>query len=126
MLWIFVAYFQVYGGFPRIVPNWIIDIYVNGFAAWFFLIAILGYGRKFLNFTDSFLKYNAESSYPVYILHQTIIVIVGYFVVQWAAGITVKYSVILVLATLITFILYDLIVKRTNVTRFLFGMRLKK
>ena len=126
VLWLFVAYFQVFGGFPRVLPSWIIDVYVNGFAAWFFLIAILGYGRQFLNFTNRFLKYNAESSYPVYILHQTVIVIVGYYVAQWTLGIAIKYAAILTIATGVTFIVYDLVVKRTNITRFLFGMRLLK
>jgi peptidoglycan/LPS O-acetylase OafA/YrhL len=125
-LWLFVAYFQVYGGFPRGIPSSVIDIYVNGFAAWFFLIAILGYSRQFLNFANKFLKYNAKSSYTVYILHQTIIVIVGYYVVQWTLGIAIKYTMILAIATGATFILYDLVVKRTNITRFLFGMRLIK
>jgi hypothetical protein len=33
---------------------------------------------------------------------------------------------ILVIAVVVTMIIYDLLIKRTNVTRFLFGMRLKK
>jgi peptidoglycan/LPS O-acetylase OafA/YrhL len=111
------------------VPEWLGPIlipYVEGFAPWFFTIAILGYGKQFLNFTNQFLKYNAASSYPVYILHQTVIVIIGFYVVQLTAGIPIKFLSILGASTLVTFVIYNFLVKRTNLTRFLFGMRLKK
>ena len=126
VLYLFVAYFQVFSGFPRGVPSWVIDAYVTGFAPWFFLISILGYGRKYLNSSNKFLRYTGEASYPVYILHQTVIVIIGFYVVQWNAGIPTKYVTILVAAVIVSMIIYDLLIKRTNVTRFLFGMRLKK
>ena len=97
-----------------------------GLWPWLFLIAFLGYGRQLLSFTNRFLRYTAEASYPAYILHQTVIVIVGFNVVQWEAGVPVKFLTILVAALVITTLIYDLLVMRTNLTRFLFGMRLKK
>jgi peptidoglycan/LPS O-acetylase OafA/YrhL len=129
VLWIFIAYFSV-TGWPEFMPQWFgpfLNVYADGFAPWFFMVALLGYGQQFLNFTNRFLKYFAEASYPVYILHQTVIVVIGFYVVQWSAGVSVKYVTILVASFVATVILYDLLVRRTNVTRFLFGMRpLKK
>ena len=95
----------------------------ESFIAWLCLIALLGYGRQFLNFSNRFLRYFGEASYPLYILHQTVIVIVGYYVVQWSAGVLPKLLVIMGVSFLITLALYDLVVRRTKVTRFLFGMR---
>jgi hypothetical protein len=46
--------------------------------------------------------------------------------VQWAASVAVKYVLILVAAIVVTAALYELLVRRFNVTRFLFGMRPKK
>jgi hypothetical protein len=40
------------------------------------------------------------------------------------AGIAVKYTLIVLLTTLLTLALYDLLVKRIGVLRFLFGMKL--
>jgi peptidoglycan/LPS O-acetylase OafA/YrhL len=94
--------------------------------AWFCLIAILGYGKQSLNFSNGFLKYAGEASYPVYILHQTVIVIIAYYIVRWNAGALTKFAIIAGASLVVTVVLYDLLVKRTNVTRFLFGMRLKK
>jgi peptidoglycan/LPS O-acetylase OafA/YrhL len=127
VLYLYVAYLNT-TGWPGGIPSWfgtIIDIYVRGFAPWFFVIAILGYGRSILSTRTSFLAYSGQASYPVYLLHQTAIVIIGYYVVQWNTGILIKYATILVAAIVVSILIYDLLVKRTKVTRVLFGMRLK-
>jgi glucan biosynthesis protein C len=117
---------------PAGLPDWIepiVDVYYNfGFASWFTILALLGYGRLFLSFSNRFLRYFGEASYPLYILHQTVIVVIGYYVLQWGtwAGLGVKFVTVLVVAFVATVVLYDLLVKRTNVTRFVFGMRTKK
>ena len=128
VLFFVAAYWLVYGPPPG-APSWfwpVIDTYAIGLAPWFFLIAILGYGRRFLNSSTRFLKYTAEASYPAYVLHQTVIVIIGFYVVQWQASVGVKFATILVLSLVATTLIYDLLIKRWNVTRFLFGMRLNK
>jgi peptidoglycan/LPS O-acetylase OafA/YrhL len=127
VLYLIVPYFNL-NGWPDL-PPWLVTInslYIVGFAPWFFIIAILGYGKQFLNFTNRFLKYTGEASYPVYILHQTVIVAIGFYVVQLSTNILVKYLAILIASVVATFVLYDLLVKRFNITRFLFGMRLIK
>jgi glucan biosynthesis protein C len=108
-----------------ISSNWLQPI-PRDLICWFCLIALLGYGKKFLNFTNGFLRYAGEASYPVYILHQTVIVIIAYYVVQWDASVLAKFVTIVVTSFVTTVVLYDVLIKRTNVTRFLFGMRPKK
>lgn len=93
---------------------------------WFFLIAILGHGRRFLNSSRRFLTPGGQASYPLHIPHQTVIAIIGSYVAQWKAGSLIKYVTILVTATIVMTIICDLLVKRTDVTRFLFGMRPRK
>src|SRR6266568_6465717 len=55
--------------------------------------------------------------------HQPIVVAVAYRVVRWDAPIGVKYPVIVAASLVLTVAAYDLLVRRTRVTRFLFGMR---
>jgi len=93
-----------------------------GFVGWSSLIALLGYGKQFLSFTNKLLKYGIGASYPYYIIHQTAIIAIGFSVVQWNAGVLVKYVTIVVASFVATAILYE-VVKRINVTRFLLGMR---
>lgn len=113
---------------PPSLPEWVdkvIDGYEEGFVPWYIILAMLAYGRRFLNFTNRFLKYFAEGAYPLYILHQTIIVIISFFVVQWGLGVGAKYAFIVALAFAGSVLVYDVLAKRTKVTRFLFGMKPK-
>jgi peptidoglycan/LPS O-acetylase OafA/YrhL len=104
------------------IPIWL-GLLTRGAVSWCSLFAILGYGKRLLNFTNRFLNYQSEASYPVYILHQTLVVFVGYFVIRWQVGLLVKFIVIVAGSVLTTFGIYEIFVKRTNFTRFLFGMR---
>jgi hypothetical protein len=60
-------------------------------------------------------------------------VFIGFYVVQWDAsaalgagvGVLVKYVTIAVARFMATTVLYEVLVSRINVMRFLFGMRLK-
>lgn len=90
---------------------------------WLWLVAILGYGQSLLNFTNRLQRYLNEAVYPFYILHQTVIVILAYYIVQWDVNLWVKFPVLAISALATTLLLYDVVVKRTNVTRFLFGMK---
>lgn len=99
---------------------------LRGLNSWLFVVAILSFGHRFLNFTNRFLRYANESALPVYILHQTVIVMLGYYVIRWQVGMMTKYFVIILLSLAITMALYDVFVKRIGPLRFLFGMRLRK
>lgn len=134
-LLLIVAYFRV-TAWPKEIPEWILSIvsdYAEAFIPWFFMVVLLSYGKQFLSFGNRLLSYFAEAAYPFYILHQTVIVIIGYYVIQWnssalgsGAVIGLKFLTIMFGAFVVTALVYDLLVKRTNVTRFLFGMRPKK
>jgi peptidoglycan/LPS O-acetylase OafA/YrhL len=96
------------------------------FSRWCWLIAILGFGRRWLSRSGRLLSYLSEASYPFYILHMPINTIVGFFVIQWPVGVAVKYLVINVVTILATYAVYEVLVKRVGVTRFLFGMKPKR
>ena len=117
---------QVAALLPADPPRWIdmiYTVYVGGFVPWFVILALLAYGKRLLNFTNRFLSYFAEASYPIYILHQTVIVILGYFVVRSGLPLLAKYAVIVAGSFALCVLVYDLLVRRNNVTRFLFGMK---
>jgi len=94
--------------------------------SWFFILAILGFGSRYLNFNNRFLGYANEAVLPFYILHQTIIIIIGFFVVQWSMGIAPKYIITSITSFIVIMAIYELLVRRINILRFLFGMRWKK
>jgi Acyltransferase family len=94
--------------------------------AWFSILTFLGFGMKHLNVNTPFLKYANEAVLPFYILHQTVLLCVGYFVVQWAIPDLLKWVIILPLSFVIIMVLYEFLVRRFNVMRVLFGMKLLK
>jgi glucan biosynthesis protein C len=93
------------------------------FSTWFWLLALVGLGRKYLRFRNGFLDYANRGSYPFYILHQTVIVLLGYVVYSWSWGIAPKYILLTTASLAVTVLVYDLAVRRTPPTRFLFGMK---
>ncbi|MFC1991965.1 acyltransferase family protein [Chloroflexota bacterium] len=94
--------------------------------SWFALIAILGFASKYLNFSNRFLGYANETVLPFYILHQTVIVVIGYSVIQSGMGIGPKYLITMASSLAAIMIIYELLIRRINILRFLFGMRWKK
>jgi glucan biosynthesis protein C len=94
-------------------------------ATWLMLMGILGFGKRYLDRTSRVQRYLAEGSYPVYILHQTVIVILGFYIVQIAAPRPALWGILFVGSVAGTFALYE-IVRRVNILRFLFGMKWRR
>jgi peptidoglycan/LPS O-acetylase OafA/YrhL len=101
----------------------VFDFFFANVFTWLTLLAFIGYGRTHLSFENKLLRWARDASYPIYILHQTIIVAIGYYVVQqpWTAG--NKYLVVLLSTFLVCVALYQYVVKQTPLTRVLFGMK---
>jgi peptidoglycan/LPS O-acetylase OafA/YrhL len=91
---------------------------------WFALLAFLGFGMKYLNFSTPFLSYANEAVLPFYILHQTVLLSVGFIVVQWSIPVALRWLIIAVSSFATIMLLYEYLVRRNNTLRFLFGMKL--
>jgi hypothetical protein len=68
-------------------------------------------------------EYANEATLPFYIIHQTLIVVIGFYVVRLRAGVMLKYALVVVATILGTLLLYEVAVRRTTLTRILFGMK---
>jgi peptidoglycan/LPS O-acetylase OafA/YrhL len=64
-----------------------------------------------------------ESVLPFYILHQTVILTIGFFVVRWAIPDLAKFVVIAASSFAIIVAIYEFAIRRHNAMRFLFGMK---
>ena len=69
------------------------------------------------------IAYVGEAFLPFYILHQTIVFAIGSYAVQWDIAAPVKYLVISLSALAATLFVYEVAIRRTRLTRWLFGMR---
>jgi glucans biosynthesis protein C len=96
-----------------------------GLLAWLWLIGLLGLGQRFMNFSNPFLVYGNEAVLPFYILHHTIILIIRLPVLGWNKGVSVKFIVAAVISFIVITAIYEVLVRRLNIFRFLFGMKRK-
>jgi hypothetical protein len=96
-------------------------IKVINFLAW--IVAIFGYGAKYLNQKSTLLTYCNTAVYPFYILHQTITVGLGYYMMNWQTSFFLKFSILAVGTFFFSWLLYEFIIKRINFLRPLFGLK---
>jgi hypothetical protein len=90
---------------------------------WFWILAVLAMGKRFLSFTNGTLGYVSEATYPFYILHMTVVVLIGFPVMKWNLGIGGRYLFVVIASILTTIATYEVLIRRWKVARFLFGMR---
>ncbi|MET3654503.1 acyltransferase family protein [Dyella japonica] len=90
---------------------------------WLWMMVFLGYGYRYLSFVNPLLVWAREASYPFYILHQTVIVAIGYYIIQCSWAPWTKYFVILMLSMSACVVIYEGCIRRFPVLRLVFGMK---
>jgi hypothetical protein len=97
--------------------------FLNG-TAW--LLTILGFARTYLNFTNSALRYANEAVYPFYILHQTVIIVIAYPMIEWQMPVLGKFLLISLGTFAVCWLLYEMLIRRIPFLRPLFGLKAKR
>jgi len=95
----------------------------NVLCGWSLILAIFGFGMKHLTFINAFHKYANDAVLPFYIMHQTVLLCIGYFVLQFAVPDFFKWVIIFVISFIICLALYEFFIRRIEILRFLFGMK---
>lgn len=97
------------------------DFWVN-FIGWLSILVLLVAGKKLLNIDIGFTKYFNKASYPIYILHQSILVALAYYVVGISDILFAQVFCICVGSCVLTVLSYHL-VRRIPIVRKLIGIR---
>lgn len=107
--------------------NWLhlANTVIASFIAISWTLFFLGFFAEAMNFTHKMLMPANASILPIYLLHQTMIVIIGFYIVSISMSLFLKFVFIAMTAIPASILLYQLI-KRHAVTRFLFGMKPSK
>lgn len=87
-----------------------------------FIIAVLGYANKYLSKYGKRRAYLNQAVYPFYILHQTIIIIIVYFLNDVQINDFIKFVILLIGTFGGSWLIFEL-VKRTKLTRIFFGIK---
>jgi len=103
--------------------GWVTVQAFRGLVGWCWIIGLFGAGARLLNFSNKILSYANETVLPFYILHNSIILLVGAYVVKWEMSVGRRFMTICAVSMAIIFVINELLVRRINVLRFLFGMK---
>jgi len=95
-------------------------------AIWPGLYACLGFSMKHLTRNNRTLAYANPAVMPFYILHQNVLLWVGFFVVQWAVPDAARYAISAVSSFAACMLLYEYAIRRADVLRILFGMKTRR
>jgi len=108
---------------PNYSPLSMLFFGLFGLSACCWVAFLLGISTRYLNRDSPLLAYANEAVLPFYVLHQTVILAVGWYVVRWHASIPAKYATIAATSFVLIMATYELFIRRIGALRFLFGMR---
>jgi len=88
------------------------------------LLTVLAWSSKYLNKTSKYLSYFSDAVFPFYILHQTIIIVLAYWLAQYNFGVVVEVILVIML-TLFGCVIGFEIIRRSEFLRPCFGLTLR-
>lgn len=96
--------------------------YLNG---WGWLLTVMAWAATWLNRPSSLLSYMNAAILPWYVLHQTITIILAWYLSQLGLRVGLE-AFLVVTGTVVGCALGYELIRRNNVTRFLFGLKLER
>lgn len=109
-------------GRPDLNLSWLISRGLYGGAM---LWGVMAFGYWALNRPSPGLTYASDAILPVYLMHQTALILVADAVVAQRWPLPLEFATLFAAASLLPIAVYHLVVRRTPWLRFLFGLRPK-
>ena len=119
---VLLCLWNVFGSFPG---KDVLFSLAKVFNMWSWILVVCGYAAQYLNKPGRFLSYSNEAVYPFYILHQTVIIALGYYLKNIDMSFFPKFSIMVAGTFGITWIIYEFGIRRYRFIRPLFGMKSK-
>lgn len=108
--------------YPETVLYYFLLVVFKTVGEWCWLIALLGYSQKYLSGKRKIIRYPSEIAYPFYLFHQTVLITIGFYIVQFHVNIWLKYFIICISTILLTYLCCEL-AKSNRISRFIFGLK---
>lgn len=101
--------------------KWLFNV-IRVVNCWSWLAVIFFIGIKFFSKSNRILRYCAEASMPFYVIHQPIIVLIGFYIKNLNISIPIKYFMLISISFIIITSIYHFLIKPFRYTRFLHGI----
>lgn len=108
---------------PRYTPDYLLYQVLLAVNTWAWVLALVGGGLRWLQVDNAARRYATGAVLPFYMLHQVAVATIGTIVVEWNAGVAVKFVVISCGAFVATMAAYECFVRRSRLLRVLFGLK---
>lgn len=96
---------------------------MEAFESMLWMLAVAGFGARYLNVPSAALSYFSKAVYPIYIVHMPIQFIAAYVIFGWSLPAMVKLLLLIAVTLVGSWALYEYVLRRINVLRPLFGMK---
>jgi len=110
---------------PRTLPEFLLWGFVAA-AGWCGTAFMLFIGMRYLDRDSPALRYGQAVILPFFVLHQTVLLAIAYFVVQWEASLLVKLLVVGLGSFAVSLGLTEFVIKRVPILQALFGMKTRQ
>lgn len=90
---------------------------------WSWILAIFAYSAQYLNKESAIIKYRNKAVYPFYILHQTITIICGYFLIDAPMHYSFKMLIMVAVTFGLSWFIYEYLILRVPFLQPLFGVK---
>jgi hypothetical protein len=123
--WAFLsAYYGFYNEDSVIAPPQMLRLFqrfVYGAEQWLAIVAVLGFARRHLAHDNAARRYLTTSIFPVYILHQSVIVVVAHTLKPANLDPIVESGLLVMVTAATCFLGYE-VIRRVKILRPLFGL----
>lgn len=102
------------------------EAFVKVLNFWTWILVLFGFAAVHLNKPGKFIRYANEAVYPFYILHQTIMLVICYFLMDLSCGFLPKFMLISTGTFAGTLIIYELLIRRWKLVRPFFGLKISQ
>ncbi len=123
--WLFLAgailfYTYRFLQFQMRVPSYLLAIESN-----LWILSVFAFASRYLNRPSKTLTYLSQAAYPVYILHMIFLSLGSLLIFPLDIAVPIQFILVLLFTTLGCFIVYECIIRRINILRPLFGVKMK-
>lgn len=124
LLWAVILPMKLLGIVPNrpYSPQYVLFAVSQVCATWMLSLGVLGLALRYLTKAPSWQRYLTAATFPVYVLHLPLLIISAYYVQELPVPWFVQLGLIIIVSVTGAFALYEFVIRRTRVTRLLFGL----
>lgn len=101
---------------------WIIDSFFKNGVLICAICTVIGFSSIYLNKSNKLLKYLNKCAFPIYIIHQPILLILACLIIPTVKSTTLSIALIIIISAILTFLVYE-VLNKIKIFNFVLGIK---